>query len=106
MGVVGVTVENIGVSYPNGIPAPVFDAQPVLDEAITSGGVAAATSGTVPAAATGGRSLIWRIATDTAIWVAFGTAPVAAAGAGRFIPAGGVFECRANPGDKASVIDA
>lgn len=106
MGVVGVSVETIGVSYPNGLPAPVFDAQPVIDEAITSGASAVATSSSVPTAATGGRSLIWRIATDTAIWVAFGTAPTAAAGVGRFIPAGGVFECRANPGDKASVIDA
>lgn len=105
MAVVGVTVESIGVAYPNGTPAPVFDSQPLMGETIASSGTAAASTGTVPAAATGGRSLVWRIACDSPIWVAFGAAPVAAAGSGRLLPAG-VFECRANPGDKVSVIDA
>lgn len=47
-----------------------------------------------------------RVATDTAIYVAFGSSPTASSSAGFLVPANGVEYFRVNSGDKAAVITA
>ncbi|MGB1215734.1 MAG: hypothetical protein ACPG4X_20355 [Pikeienuella sp.] len=62
---------------------PVLAAQPVASESVTPGGSSAQTTITAKA------GNVCVVTTDTAIWVAFGENPTAAAGTGHLILAGG-----------------
>lgn len=70
-------------------------------ESKTPSGSSAATT----AAATASQN-ICRVATDTAVYVAFGSAPTASASAGFYLPAGSSEYFRVGTGDKGAVITA
>lgn len=63
------------------------------------------TSGATTAAAHAAQN-VCRVATDTAVYVTFDSAPVASSTAGFFLPANGVEYFRIKTGDKAAVITA
>ncbi len=70
-------------------------------EVKTPAGASAATT----AAATATQNLC-RVATDTAVYVAFGAAPTASSTAGFYLPANAVEYFRVASGDKGAVITA
>jgi len=101
MGTVNVTIMQAGASSLRG-SVPVYAGSVLSAENITSSATSAASTG----ATTGPRDII-RIATDTAIYVKFGTAPTAAAGDEIMVFADTVYEHGGhNPGIKVAVIDA
>lgn len=81
----------------NGMPVA-YNANSVWEIKTPSG-----SSGATTAAATAGQSLC-RVATDTAVYVTFGSAPTATSTTGFMVPANGVEYFRVNTGDKAAVI--
>lgn len=85
---------------------PVIKSVPVSAQALTSSGTSQASSVVVPADPKG--QVFWVItAADGPVWVKFGAAPVAAAGADHLIPAGATREFSAGAaGEKCAVIDA
>lgn len=89
---------NFGTGYVEGTP---------VDEDVVSAGIAPTgsnqqTSITAPAI---GERCVARVATDTAVYVAFGTSPDASTAAARwFCPANTVSFFSVAPGDKGAVI--
>lgn len=84
-----------------GIPAQAAHAAGATWEIKTPSG----SSSTTTAAAAGTQS-ICRVSTDTAVYVAFGTAPTASSTTGFFVPAGTTDCFVVQVGDKAAVITA
>lgn len=97
-----VALSRSQTAFANGQVAPVFEAIPLIAENIANPTSSTQTTGTAPT----GIIAVWRIATDTAIWVAFGTNPIASAGTSYFIPAGAELHVGAEPGHKVAVINA
>jgi hypothetical protein len=93
----------VGVGYgQSNIPVPV--ASTVTSEGIVPSGSNQQTTAVAP---TGLAEVMCRVATDTAVYVAFGADPDATtAGERFFIPANGVEYFRVNPGDEAAVVEA
>lgn len=96
MATVGVTLSARGAR-----DVPVLKTDPRISEAFTSSGTSQPSTG----AAT--QYEYWRIAVSGgAVWVAFGSAPVAAAGDHYLLPDGAVETFEATEGDKVAIIDA
>ncbi len=78
----------------------------ISSESVSVTGSNQQTTATAPAVATGGGTPFCRVATDTAVYVAFGSSPNAATGTTtRFmLPAGAVDYFAVTPGDKAAVV--
>lgn len=94
----------VGVGYgQSNIPVPV--ASTVTSEGIVPSGSNQQTTAVAP---TGLAEVMCRVATDTAVYVAFGSDPNALSGTGTrfFIPANGVEYFRVNVGNKAAVVNA
>lgn len=94
----------VGVGYgSSNIPVPI--ASSVVSENITSSASNQQTTATAP---TGIPEVMCRVATDTAVYVAFGANPNALTGttARFYIPANGVEYFRVIPGNKAAVVNA
>lgn len=92
----------VGVGYgSSNIPVPI--ASSVTSESKTPSGSNQQTTATAP---TGIAEVMCRVATDAAVYVAFGASPNALTGtSARFlIPAGGIEYFRVAPGDKAAVV--
>lgn len=82
-----------------GDTAPVAYSGSATFEVKTPSGSSAATTAAANASQT-----ICRVATDTAVYVAFGSSPTASSTAGFMIPANAVEYFRVASGDKAAVI--
>lgn len=95
----------VGVEYSGRSNIPVPVASTVVSENITSSASNQQTTATAPTTIA---DPMCRVATDTPVYVAFGTNPNALTGtAARFyIPANGVEYFRVNPGHKAAVVNA
>ncbi len=94
----------VGVGYgSSNIPVPI--ASSVTSETITPSASNQQTTATAP---TGIPEVMVRVATDTAVYVAFGTNPNALTGtSARFlVPAGGVEYFRVNAGNKCACVNA
>jgi len=70
-------------------------------ETVTPTGSSAATTAAAKASQN-----VCRVATDTAVYVAFGTSPTASSSAGFYVPAGAIEYFRVGDGMKAAVITA
>lgn len=93
----------VGVGYgSSNIPVPI--ASSVTSEHKVPSASNQATTAVAP---TGLAEVMCRVATDTAVYVKFGTTPDATVtGARFFIPANGIEYFRVSPGDKAAVVNA
>lgn len=95
----------VGVEYAGRSNIPVAIASSVTSENIASSASNQQTTATAPAAL---GDAICRVATDTAVYVAFGSNPNALTGtAARFyLPANAIEYFRVSVGDKAAVVNA
>lgn len=93
----------LGVGFGLGVLAVPL-ASTVASENITSSASNQQTTLTAP---TGIGELVCRVATDTAVYVAFGTSPNALTGTGTrfFMPIGSVEYFRVAPGQKGAVVN-
>lgn len=91
----------VGVGYgSSNIPVPIASS-------VTSEGIAPSASNQQTTAPTGLAEVMCRVATDTAVYVAFAANPNALTGTASrfFIPANGIEYFRVNPGNKAAVVN-
>lgn len=86
MGTVNVTIMHAGGSSARG-SLPIFTGPVLSAENVTSSATSAVSTGSVS-----GPRDVFRIATDTAIYIKFGSAPTAAAGDEIMVPANSVYE--------------
>lgn len=85
---------------------PALLATSVTVESVAPTGTAAATTATAPRVS-GNSQVACRVATDTAVYVSFGSAPVASSDARKFfLPANSVEYFYIDSADKASVVTA
>lgn len=99
MATVGITIQGVDTRTGGGVPTTV-----VADsETITSSGVSQDSANTAPVG-----SYFFITASGGAVWVAFGTAPTAAAGTAHLVPDGTtrVFYNARTDAAKAAIIDA
>ena len=93
-----------GVAAMRGSGTPVMAAGTFVSEGIVPSGSSQATTAVAPSTY-GGDPLVCKVATDTAVYVSFGGAPVATTtGTRTFLPAGVVEYYLVNSGDKAAVV--
>jgi len=94
---------------PNGL-APAMRGADTKNTSVETKTPSGTTSATTAAASTttgNNQAPICRIATDTLVYVSFGSAPNAQTDTVRFmVPAGGIEYFYVNPGDKAAVVTA
>lgn len=87
--------------------APAIVARSSTVESITPSGSNQATTATCPSSFGGNRQPVARVATDTAVYVSFGTAPNATSDTIRFfLPANAIEYFYVLPGQKAAVVTA
>lgn len=84
----------------DGLPPAGYAGGATIETATPTGSSAATT------AAAKAAQNVCRVATDTAVYVAFGTSPTASSSAGFLVPANGVEYFRVGEGMKAAVITA
>lgn len=87
-----------------GVDCPAMLASSFASEGIAASGSNQQTTATAP---TAGHNITCRVATDTAVYVAFGSNPDATGtGARAYVPANAVDYFSVSPGDKAAVVTA